>query len=131
MALKIKRYEKQDEAALFELIRSEGVEWQDYFCGFKLLGPYIAATNNSITYVAYDGDTLCGFVRARDDDGFGIYIYDLLVHQNYRGNSYGRILMEQIGGNFPGSAIYVASDADGYYEKLGYKKAGTVFTVKE
>ncbi len=124
----IKRYEPKDEAALFDLLRSEGEAWAGYFSP-ATMEQYKAALQNSITYVLYVSNTLCGYIRVRDDDGFGIYIYDLLVNQNHRGKEYGRLVMEQVCRDFPGNTIYVMSDVDGYYEKLGYRREGTVFEV--
>ena len=131
MGIKIKRYEKADEAALFDLIRSEGEEWGDYSRDEKAVAKYANALNNCIVYVGYDGDTLCGFIRARDDYGYGIYIFDLLVHQKYRGHSYGKRLIEQICKDYSGT-IYVMSDVDEYYAKQGYKKIeGRILIVRE
>jgi len=129
--LKISRYTEKDDAALFDLIRSGGDAWKDY-CGTpEAQKKYKAALSNSIVYVCYDGKSLCGFVRARNDDGFGIYIFDLFVHEICRGHSYGRMLIERIGNDFPGSKVYAVSDVDGYYKKLGFQKAGTVFAAQK
>jgi len=130
MSLQIKRYEKGDEGALFELICSEGEEWGDYTRDEGAADKYKAALGNSAVYVAYAGGTLCGFVRAKDDDGYGVYIYDLLVHKDFRGNSYGRLLMERVCEDFKG-VVYVMSDVDEYYKKQGYKREGTIFIVRE
>lgn len=131
MSVKIKRYEKDDEAALFALLRSEGDEWGDYCGSDKAVEKYKSAIDACIIYVAYSGDTLCGYIRARDDFGYGMYIYDLLVHKKYRGNSYGKLLIEQLCNDFPGT-IYVMSDVDDYYKKQGYDKIeGSIIIVRE
>ena len=130
MSLKIKQYNKSDEVSLFDLIRSEGEEWGDYTRDTEAVNKYKRAIGNSIVFVAYYGDALCGFVRAKDDDGYGVYIHDLLVHKDYRGKSYGRFLMEQVAKHFEGNSVYVMSDVDSYYEKQGYKKEGTIFIVR-
>ena len=131
MSLQIKRYEATDEAALFDLIRSEGEEWGDYTRDKKAVAKYKNALNNCIVYVGYDSDTLCGYIRARDDYGYGIYIYDLLVHKKYRGNSYGKQLIEQICKDYSGT-VYTMSDVDEYYAKQGYKKIeGRIIIVRE
>jgi hypothetical protein len=46
----------------------------------------------------------------------GVYIFDLLVKKSYRGQQ-----------NQP---VYVMSDVDPYYEKLGYRREGSIFEVK-
>ncbi len=126
--LEIKRYNKIDDAVnLYKLIKNEGNEWIDYWGSEK----YKRALDNSIVYVAYDGDVLCGYVRCKDDDGFGIYIYDLLVDKSHRGNKYGFMLMQKICDTFPDNTVYVMSDVDLYYEKQGFKREGSIFIVNE
>ena len=120
----IRIYTLEDEPKLFELIENEGEEWRDYG-----KDKYRKALASSIVYVVCVGETLCGFARCRDDDGYGTYIYDLLVSPKYRGNRYGRLLMEKVVSDFPNNIVYVMSDVNPYYEKLGYKVAGTIFIV--
>ncbi len=90
---------------------------------------YKAALQNSITYVAYENDEICGYSRSLDDCGFYIYVCDLLVRKKYRGREIGRKLMECIYKDFPDRIVYVMSDADGYYVKLGYRREVSVFEV--
>ena len=80
----IKRYSQADEALLFDMLREEGEEWSDYY-NQKGYDKYKKALVSSITYVVYDGSTLCGYARCREDDGFGVYVYDLLVRKSCRG----------------------------------------------
>ena len=124
----IRRYTPEDEPKLFELIENEGEEWQDYWRGTGK-DKYRKALANSIVYVVYVGEILYGFARCRNDDGYGTYVYDLLVSSKYRGNEYGRLLMEKVASDFPNNIVYVMSDVNPYYEKLGYKVAGTIFIV--
>lgn len=124
--MKIKRYSKADEAMLFKLLVDEGEDWRSYHdsaCRSK----YIRALNNSITYVAYDDSVVCGYTRCREDDGFGIYVYDLLVRKSHRGRQIGKSLVTQVSQDFPGQPVYVMSDVDPYYEKLGFQRVGSVF----
>jgi len=64
-----------------------------------------------------------------EDNGFGVYIYDLLVRKLYRGGQIGKALIEQFQHDFPEQSIYIMSDVDIYYEKLGYRRIGSVFQV--
>jgi len=84
---------------------------------------------HSAVFVAYDKDELVGFIRVKDDDGFGVYIYDLLVAPKRRGQNLGRALMEKVCSEFPGAAVYVMSDVDEYYRKQGYQRIGSIFEV--
>lgn len=127
--MEIKRYSKADAPLLFEMLVDEGDEWSDYH-GSAGRDKYIKALESSITYIAYDGTIVCGYARCREDDGFGVYVYDLLVRKSYRGNQLGKMLMEQACIEFPDQPIYVMSDVDSYYEKLGYRREGSIFEVK-
>ncbi len=126
--MEIREYTDTDQDALFNLMQDEGEEWT--YCQGSNRQKYAMAMNHSIAYVLMDGDKLCGYVRCKDDDGFGIYILDLLVDRKYRGNGYGRQLMKTICDLYPEDIVYVTSDVDVYYEKLGCVKEGTVFIVK-
>jgi ribosomal protein S18 acetylase RimI-like enzyme len=129
MIMEIRKYTKNDESLLFDLIVDEGDEWMDYHSpnGRK---KYRKAIASSIVYIALKNNELCGYVRCKDDGGFGIYIYDLLVKKCHRGKQLGRKLMEKVSKDYPSQTVYVMSDVDAYYKKLGYEKAGSIFVVK-
>lgn len=127
--MEIRRYGKEDEALLFALLEDEGEEWSDYH-GQAGRDKYVKALETSVTYIALDNGLACGYVRCREDDGFGVYIYDLLVRKSCRGRQIGKSLMERVCEDFPGQPVYVMSDVDAYYEKLGYRKEGSIFEVK-
>ncbi len=82
-------------------MQDEGEEWT-YYQGDNR-AKYVTAMQHSIAYVLLDGDKLCG---------------------------YGRSLMKTICDLYPEDIVYVTSDVDVYYEKLGCEKEGTVFIVK-
>ncbi len=126
MNLTIRKYHpKQDYLPLRELIQSEGEEWND--C---LTPNYRKALDQSITYVALVGPELCGYSRSIKDADLFIIIMDLLVHKDHRGNAIGKKLMECITIEFPQTEVYVLSDVDPYYTRLGYQKEGSIFKVK-
>lgn len=124
--MEIRKYIHSDEQALFELMREEEA-WSCY--DYEQKPKYINALNTSVTYVIIEDNLLCGFIRCRDDSGFGIYILDLLVQKKYRGRQFGRHLIEKIVKTYPNDIVYVTSGVDEYYEKLGCKREGTVFEV--
>jgi len=125
----IRRYTKADETALFQMLEEEGDEWSDYH-GTEGRPRYVHVLDNCPVYVVYEDGVLCGYVRCREDGGFGVYVFDLLVKKEFRGRQLGRLLMEQACRDFPDQPVYVMSDIDPYYEKLGYCKIGSVFEVK-
>ena len=70
------------------ILRSPYVgDWIDYH-GPVGRSKYIKALESSITYIAYDENLVCGYVRCREDDGFGVYVYDLLVIITHRGKCF-------------------------------------------
>ena len=124
MTVDIRPYSEADEDNLFAMIKAEGAEWKDYR-GEK----YRKALHNSTVFVAYNNGELVGFVRCKSDDGFGVYIYDLLVAPKSRGQNLGRALMKKVCTEFPGNTVYVMSDVDEYYSKQGYPRIGSIFLV--
>lgn len=126
--MEIKKYSESDAEKLFDMMREEGPDWECYF-GDSAAERYRQALDRSVTYVAYEGDLLCGYVRCRDDDGLGFYIYDLLVRKSHRGFGIGRKLMERACSDYPEETAYVMSGADGYYEKQGYKREGSIYKL--
>lgn len=127
--MEIRKFELTDENACMSMIENEGEEWVSYWSK-ENQGKYRSALRNSITYLAFEGDDLCGYVRALDDMGFCIYVCDLLVTGNHRGKGIGKKLMEQLTMDYPDQTVYVMSDVDGYYQKLGYTQIGSVFEVQ-
>ena len=123
----IRTYEPQYENQLFELIESEGLEWEYWQEPYKQ--DYIKTFERSTLYLVFEGQRLCGYAKVLDD--FVIWIVDLLVHQNFRGKEYGKLLMEHICLNFPQKDVYVlgGNDVLPYYKKLGYSSEGVVYKV--
>lgn len=127
--MEIRKYQKElDEARLMEMIKNEGEEWACYWAD-EVNERYRQALENSITYVAYEGGEICGYSRSINDNGFYIYVCDLLVRKSHRGKGIGKLLMESIYTDYPLLIVYVMSDVDGYYKTLGYKREGSVFEV--
>ena len=115
----IRRYTPRDEPALFRLLTEAGPDWFEY--AFEPgRTRYVRALGHSVTYLALEEPDVIGYARCREDDGFGIYVCDLLVAMPYRGRQIGRLLMEQACADYPDQTVYVMSDVDGYYERLGY-----------
>jgi ribosomal protein S18 acetylase RimI-like enzyme len=126
--MEIRKYNKKDEKSLITLLKREG--W-DCYTSKQTLEKYKAALLNSISYVAYEDNVLCGYSRSLDDYGFYIYICDLLVDKDYRGKKIGQKLMEQLHTDYPEHNIYVMSgeDENEFYLKKGYIKEGIIFKI--
>ena len=127
--MRIRAYNKdEDEDKLMKMIEAEGKEWACY-SDESVSDKYRLALDNSITYVAYEGDRLCGYSRSIDDCGFYVYVCDLLVTPMYRRRNIGRKLMECIYTDYPNHIVYVMSDVDEYYKKQAYKREGSIYEV--
>lgn len=125
--MNIRKYNKAlDESKLMKIIEDE--EGWDY-ANEGMSDKYKLALENSITFVAYEGEVLCGYSRSIEDFETYVYVCDLLVMPTYRGNEIGKKLMECIYHDYPNRIVYVMSDVDKYYEKIGYKREGSIFEV--
>ncbi len=126
MKIEIKKYDhSRDYDNLLKIIKSEGEEWKDY-----LNSKYQEALKQSITYVAYADNELCGYSRSIDDFGLYVWVADLLVDNRYRGHSIGKKLVECLLTDYPNQDVFVMSDVDEYYKKLGYRKEGSIFKIE-
>ena len=122
--------EIKDTIAIFNMMLLEK-DWIDYCGNDAKIGAYNKALVNDIVYVVYEDNKLCGFLRAKDDNGFGMYIWDLLVHKDYRGKNYGKQLIDQACKDYSGT-VYVMSDVDNYYSAQGYNEiAGRIIIVRK
>jgi ribosomal protein S18 acetylase RimI-like enzyme len=125
MNIEIRKYNHaKDYTDLMNLIMSEGKDWKEY------LDPkYQTSLNQSITYVALCNKKLCGYSRSMNDVGYYLWVLELLVHKEYRGHSIGKKLMDYLHTDYTNQEVLIMSDVDGYYQKLGYKKEGSIFKV--
>lgn len=128
--MEIRKYQRKiDEEKLMALLKKEGEAWSCYWqdeVSFK----YKEALVNSITYVAYEGDQLCGYCRALNDQDFYLYVCDLLVDIDHRKKAIGKKLIDKLKDEYPNQNIYIMSDVDQYYIKQGYQLIGSIFEVK-
>ncbi len=127
--MEIRRYEKQDEQALMVLLEAQGEEWSCYSAP-EFSAQYRRVLATSITYVACQDGAICGYSRSLNDGDFYIYVCDLLVDPRFRGQDLGRQLLERACADYPCQTVYVMSDVDAYYTKLGYPKEGSIFHVQ-
>jgi len=126
--MQIRKYRKEDEDKVIEIVELEGEEWKSYSAP-ENVDRFKRALEKSITYVAYEDKELCGYSRSVDDNACEIIVCDLLVTPKHRGKNVGRQLMECIYKDYPNKEVYVMSGIDEYYEKQGYKKIGSIFEV--
>lgn len=122
--MEIYRYKKEHEDAVLSAI-SKDPNWS-IFTNNKAVDNYKKRLGESVTYVCLENDEICGYVRAILDDAFAVYVSELFVVPEYRGRNIGRTLLAWLEKEYEKLSVYVLSDEDAYYEKLGYRKIGSV-----
>ena len=125
--MEISEYGPEHEDDVLAAIKKDP-DW-DIFTNDDAVSLYRNSLRNSVTYVCSDNSEFCGYVRAFLDDGFAIYISEVFVIPKWRNRKIARSLLERVKNDFSSLAVYALSDEDAYYEKLGYKKTGSVFEL--
>lgn len=120
------KYDKTYESELIALLKKDP-EWNS-FTHTGTIDVFKSALLSSQTYICKSQGEVCGYLRALAD-GFGIYVSELYVAPAFRNNGYGRGLLKELNQNHPDQIVYVLSDEDLYYEKLGCKRVGSVFQL--
>jgi GNAT superfamily N-acetyltransferase len=126
--IEIIKYNENYFLNLIHLIKNEGDDWLDY-TSYDKQNIFKENLNNSIVYLLFKDSTLIGYIRGIKDIGYAIYICDLLVDKNHRGNQYGFLLMNRIKSDNQDLSVYVMSDVDKYYHTLKLDKIGSIFLV--
>jgi GNAT superfamily N-acetyltransferase len=127
--MEILRYKHEYEDAVIAAIK-EDPNWE-MFTNKESIDKYRKRLRQSITYVAYEDDKFSGYLRALLDDGFALYVSELFVVPEMRNRKIGRTLISKVKSDFMNLTVYALSDEDAYYEKLGYRKVGSVFEIHE
>ncbi len=122
----ILRYRKEHEQELLALLGAEP-DWRSFLSG-DAIDAFRKALLESETFLYQSQDSICGYLRALVD-GFGTYVSELYVAPQYRGNGIGAQLLAKVKQEHPNQEVYVLSDEDPYYQKLGYKRVGSVFQL--
>ncbi len=125
--MEIFRYKREHEDAVIAAIKEDRA-W-DVFTNEKAIVNYRQRLCESITYVCYENGVFGGYLRALLDDGFALYISELFVVPERRNRAIGRTLIAKVKMDFSHLTVYALSDEDAYYERLGYRKVGSVFEI--
>lgn len=122
----IVKYRKQHEPALLALLAEEP-DWRSFLTD-SAIATFKEVLLKDETLVCESHGTICGYLRALID-GFGIYVSELYVAPQHRGHGFGEKLLASVKLAYPNQDVYVFSDEDLYYEKLGCKRVGSVFQL--
>lgn len=120
------KYHREHEDKLLALLRNEP-DWTS-FVSEGAIDTFKDVLLEGETYLYEIEGNICGYIRALVD-GFGVYVSELYVAPVCRGNGYGEELLDKVKQAHPNQDVYVLSDEDLYYEKLGYKRVGSVFQL--
>jgi len=124
----LRQYQKSDAAKLYGLLVRDS-DWTLYTQNGSW-NEYVKVLDDSKSLLLVEKDEVIGFIRYRLDGPFGVYIYDLLVDKKHRGHSYGKRLIDAVCLAHPHDDIYVMSDNNVYYQKIGLSTEGIVFRVQ-
>ena len=122
------KYRQTDEDAVLSAIKMDP-DW-DMFTRADTIDTYRKCLKKGVTYVSYDNEIFCGYVRSILDEGFAIYISELFVVPEWRNKKIGRSLIKRVKEDFSHLTVYALSDEDAYYEKLDHQKVGSVFEIQ-
>lgn len=124
--MEVRRYsEEADYTKMMALFQSE--ENWNWFLSEQRRGKHKKSLKESIVYAAYLKTELIGYLRAIEDMESLIYVCELLVNKEYRGRNTGKQLLERLPQDYPEHLIFIMSDEDSYYKKLGYPVEGSIF----
>lgn len=125
-AMELRKYnENKDYANLIALFQCEP-SWS-WFLSDQHRLRHKQSLRESITYVAYEREQIIGYSRSLEDIGTYIYVCELLVKKDFRGNSFGKQMLDAIAADYPEHEIFIMSDEDLYYQKIGYTRIGSIF----
>ena len=125
--MKISKYNSEHANDVLAAI-SEDPDWE-MFSNATAIEFYRNSLENGVTYVCYNNDEFCGYVRAILDDGFAIYVSELYVTPKWRNHKIGQSLLERVKSDSANLTVYALSDEDAYYVRKGYTKIGSVFEL--
>ena len=125
---RIKAYRPEFGADVLAAI-GEDPDWELLTKTAEKRDKYKKMLQRGAAFVCYDGASFCGHIRAVVDEGFAVYISELFVKPDWRNNGIGQRLIETVKTQYSALTVYALSDEDLFYEKKGYKKAGSVFEI--
>ncbi|MBL1378016.1 GNAT family N-acetyltransferase [Zobellella iuensis] len=124
--INILKYKSEHQIKLLTLLKNEP-DWHS-FVSEGAIDRFRKALLESETYICEYQGAIVGYIRALVD-GFGVYISELYIAPPHRGNGYGARLLSKIRQAHPDQDVYVLSDEDLYYKKLGCKRVVSVFKL--
>ena len=117
-----------------------GVDWtamrqalidDDFHNGRSVTQYRVSFENSHAVVIAYDGAQIVGTARVLSDGVCNAYIVDVWTHSSYRGRGIARVMMQMLEDSVPGQHVSLWTEsAQGFYEKLGYKRTANTLYEK-
>ena len=109
----IRKYnEEKDYEHILASCKKEG--WEKFYTSKKDI--YKEALKCSKTYVAYEKDKYCGYIRCITDEIFTIYCCEIIVDDEYKRKGIGSALVNAVRTKYPSCCVDVLSDNDDFYK---------------
>ena len=89
------------------------------------------STNLSHYVVVEENQKILGFARYLTDEVMTTFLAEIIIDKSYRGKGLGQQLIEEIHKKYPLTRIELISEADGFYQTVGFKPVGTGFRKSE
>ncbi|MEQ6389341.1 GNAT family N-acetyltransferase [Bacillaceae bacterium S4-13-58] len=119
MNLEIRKYEENDLERIHELNKEEG--WTNLV--EKMGDTREAWKHSNIAYVIEDEDGVIGYIRGMTDTRVSLYICELLIDKKYRGQGFGKRLLQYVHDLYPRTRmeLLASSSSHTYYEGNGHR----------
>lgn len=118
--MRLREARQEDAEDLTRLYAQEGWPSFDRATVEKLL-------SSSAWLVAEEAGAAIGLARYLTDGVLTVYLCEILVAKAHRGRGIGRRLVQGIFARHPGLRMDTLSDADGFYEALGFCRRGRAY----
>ena len=89
------------------------------------------STKLSHYVVVEENQKILGFARYLTDEVMTTFLAEIIIDKSYRGKGLGQQLIEEIHKKYPLTRIELISEADGFYQTVGFKPVGTGFRKSE
>ena len=83
------------------------------------------STNLSHFFVLEEDQKILGIARYLTDEVMTTFLAEIIIDKAYRGKGLGRRLIAEIHQKHPLTRIELISEADGFYQTVGFKPVGT------
>jgi GNAT superfamily N-acetyltransferase len=133
MSLNNEEYSISNEKSLLSHQKIQELLAKSYWASTRPLETIESSIKNSLCYGVYHNGNQVGFARVVTDYATVYWLCDVLIDEEYRGKSLGKMLIESIvqSDELKGlRGILRTRDAHGLYEQYGFVKDGEHFMAR-